>query len=165
MRAIHGHVIGSLPDGTPYRANDEDLLLWVHATETLCFLDAWRRYGQPGMSLTDQDRYFAEVAFVGRGLGADSVPTSRAETLRLIDSMRGQLCSDERTREVRRIILDQPASDFMTASIQRLLREAAIDLLPRWARRLHGVQSNPLIRPVVRSGTLGVAQALRWAFH
>jgi uncharacterized protein (DUF2236 family) len=164
VRTIHEHVSGHLPDGSPYHANDEELLLWVHATETICFLDSWRRYAQPAMSSHEQDRYFAEVAEVARGLGASAVPTTRAATLKLIESMRGQLRADERTREVRRLILDQPAQDLLTAPVQKLLREAAVDLLPRWARKMHNLRSNLLVRPIVRSGTLGVAQGLRWAF-
>ena len=32
LRRIHGHVRGTTEDGTPYEANDPDLLMWVHAT-------------------------------------------------------------------------------------------------------------------------------------
>src|SRR5688572_23627831 len=88
VRQVHRHVRGELPDGTSYTAEDPELLAWVHATETLCFLDGWRRFAAPRMSGEDQDRYFAEMAVVGRALGASSVPVTRAETLELIDRMR-----------------------------------------------------------------------------
>jgi hypothetical protein len=42
--------------------------------------------------------------------------------------------------------------------------QAAIDLLPAWARRMHGLQTPALSRPLVRAGTLGVARTVRWAF-
>ncbi|MGL4964897.1 MAG: oxygenase MpaB family protein, partial [Inquilinus sp.] len=58
VRAIHSRVRGVLPDGSPYAANDASLLAWVHLAETTCFLDAWIRYAEPGMSVADQDRYF-----------------------------------------------------------------------------------------------------------
>jgi uncharacterized protein (DUF2236 family) len=61
VRKIHDRVGGALQDGTPYAANDPALLAWVHVTEATCFLNAWRRYVEPGMSLGDQDRYFAEM--------------------------------------------------------------------------------------------------------
>ncbi len=41
VRRIHDHVSGTLPDGTPYHANDPALLAWVHVTETTSFLGAW----------------------------------------------------------------------------------------------------------------------------
>jgi uncharacterized protein (DUF2236 family) len=81
VRAVHANVRGTLPDGTPYSAGDPDLLAWVHVTESVCFLDAWRRYAEPEMSAADQDRYFAEVAVVAHGLGAAEVPASRTAAL------------------------------------------------------------------------------------
>src|SRR3712207_8742190 len=59
----------SLPDGTPYAADDPALLAWVHLTEATGFLDAWIRYAEPGMPAADQDRYLAEVAREGEALG------------------------------------------------------------------------------------------------
>ncbi len=42
--------------------------------------------------------------------------------------------------------------------------QAAVDLLPAWARRMHGLPVPVLSRPLVRAGTLGIARTLRWAF-
>jgi len=165
VRGIHGHIKGTLPNGTPYEANDPALLVWVHVTEAVSFLDAWIRYGEPGMSPVDQDRYFAEMARVGSALGADPVPRSRAEAMALIQAMRPQLVSDTRTREVARIVLTQPAPSRMTEPLQQLTLQAGVDLLPPWARRMHGLSGGLLSRPLVRAGTLGVARTLRWAFH
>ena len=74
VRHIHDKVAGTLPDGTPYSANDPRLLAWVHVAEATSFLAGWMRYGEPGMSITDQDRYFAEIAIIGDLLGADPIP-------------------------------------------------------------------------------------------
>lgn len=79
VRSVHEHVQGHLPDGTAYSAADPELLTWVHLTETISFLDAWIRYGEPTMSRSDQDRYFAEVAVVAEALGAGAVPRTRSE--------------------------------------------------------------------------------------
>jgi uncharacterized protein (DUF2236 family) len=103
VRHIHDQVGGTLPDGTPYAANDPALLAWVHVTEASSFLNAWRRYVEPGMSAVDQDRYFAEMARVAHGLGADPVPSNRVAARRLMESYRPQLREDARTREVRRL--------------------------------------------------------------
>jgi uncharacterized protein (DUF2236 family) len=165
VRAIHGQVRGTLPDGTPYEANDPALLAWVHVTEATCFLDAWIRYADPLMSLADQNRYFAEMARIGAALGADPLPRTRAEAQALIRSTRPHLLCDHRTREVARLVLTQPAQTKMAEPLQALTMQAGIDLLPAWARRLHGLQDPALTRPLVRAGTLGIARTLRWAFE
>jgi uncharacterized protein (DUF2236 family) len=165
VRTIHQHVHGTLPDGTPYRADDPRLLAWVHVTEAVSFLDGWIRYAEPGMSYADQDRYFAEFAQVAEALGADPVPHSRAEAMALIAAMRGELRHDARTREVARLLLEQPAPNLATKPFQAMTFAAAIDLLPGWARQMHHLSTPPLAGPVVRLGTRGVAETLRWAFR
>lgn len=165
VRHIHDRVGGTLPDGRPYAANDPVLLAWVHVTEALSFLNAYRRYVEPDISLADQDRYWAEVARVARALGAAPVPSDRMGARRLVDTYRPQLRVDARTHEVRRLVLKAAKVDPLAAGVQALGNQAAIDLLPDWARRMHGLPNPLLARPLVRAGTLGVAQTLRWAFR
>lgn len=165
VRGIHGHIRGVLPDGTPYEANDPALLAWVHVTETISFLDAWIRYGEPGMSSADQDRYFVEMARVARALGADPVPRSRAEALAQIQAARPRLRSDARTREVARVLMAQPAPSLPIEPFRQITLQAGVDLIPAWARRMHGLPGGGLGRPLVRAGALGVARTLRWAFE
>lgn len=165
VRAIHDRVRGVLPDGTPYAANDPSLLAWVHLTETSCFLGAWIRYAEPGMSIADQDRYFVEMAQIAEALGADPIPRSRSGALRLLEAVRPQLRSNRRTREVARTVLTQPAPSLLAEPLQAIAMQAAIDLLPAWARHLHGLQTPVIGRALVRAGTLGIARALRWAFE
>lgn len=164
VRRIHAAVRGTLPGGTPYVADDPALLAWVHVTETTSFLGAWVRYAEPRMAAADQDRYFAEMAHVGAALGADPVPRSRAEADAVIAAMRPSLSADERSREVARVLLSSPAGGKLTEPLHRLAMQAAIDLLPPWARHLHGFPEPGLRVPLVRASTLGVAQTLRWAF-
>jgi uncharacterized protein (DUF2236 family) len=165
VRDVHTRVRGVLPDGTPYTADDPRLLAWVHVTEAVSFLDAWKRYAEPRMSLADQDRYFAEFAIIAEALGADPIPRSRAEAGALIDAMRDELVADERTREVARLVLSQPAPNLAMKPFQTLAFQAAADLLPDWARRMHGLRSPALAAPAVRIGTRGIAETLRWAFR
>jgi len=164
VRAVHDKVVGTLPDGTPYAANDPHLLAWVHVTEATSFLDAWIRYAEPDMPLREQDRYFAEMVRIAEALGADPVPRSRAEANQLIESMRGELAVSQRTHKVARLVLEQRSSHMMVAPVQALTFGAAVDLLPDWARRMHGFRKSRLARPLVRAGTSGIARTLRWAF-
>lgn len=165
VRRVHGFVRGTLPDGTPYSADDPALLAWVHVTEMTSFLAAWRRYGDPRMAPAEQDRYFGEAAMIGELLGADPVPHSRAEAQALMRTMRGELRVDAHTREVARILLDQPPPSLAAAPVQALAFQAAIDLLPEWARRMHGLSGPGLAAPAVRLGVRGLADTLRWAFR
>lgn len=163
VRKIHGFVGGTLPTGVPYQANDPELLAWVHVTEATSFLEGWVRYAEPHMSMADQNRYFAEIARVGRALGADPVPTTKVEARRLIADMRPSLLVDDRTREIARILLHKRADKPMAEPLQQLTMQSGLDLLPDWARRMHGLPAPPL-RPLLRAGTMGVARTLRWAF-
>jgi uncharacterized protein (DUF2236 family) len=163
VKAIHMQVSGRLPDGEAYRADDPHLLAWVHVAGAINFLDGWRRYAEPGMTLADQDRYFAEAGEVARLLGADVVPQSRAEAERLIVDFRSELRADQRSRQFRDLVLKSPAPSLTEAPVQSLLMNAAVDLMPAFARRMHGL-SRPALPPVVRTATLGLASTLRWAF-
>jgi uncharacterized protein (DUF2236 family) len=165
VRDVHARVKGHLPDGTPYEADDPRLLAWVHVAETMSFLDAWIRYAEPGMPAIDQDRYFRDMARIAEALGADPVPKSRAEAQALIEAMRPQLRADDRSREVARIVLRQPARHPAAAPVQALAFQAAVDLLPDWAREMHALSSRPVARPLVRAATYGVANTIRWAFR
>jgi uncharacterized protein (DUF2236 family) len=165
VRGIHGHVSGTLPDGTPYVADDPRLLAWVHVTEMTSFLDAWLTYGNPSMPRAEQDRYFAEVALIAEKLGADPIPRTRAEAQALIQSMRPELVSDARTREVAQLVLSQRAPKRAAQPVQAITFQAAVDLLPAWAREMHGLPASGLGRPLVAAGTFGLAKTLRWAFQ
>ncbi|MET0268869.1 MAG: oxygenase MpaB family protein [Sphingomonas sp.] len=164
VRSIHERVAGALPDGTAYAACDPALLAWVHVTETTSFLAGWRRYAEPGMSRADQDRYFAEMAQVAERLGADPVPRSRAGAEALIARMRPALRTDARTREVATVLLNQAADTRAQQPLRDLTMRAGVDLLPDWARRMHGLPVRSFATPLVRAGTLGLARTLRWAF-
>lgn len=163
VKAIHQQVRGTLLDGTEYRATDPWLLSWVHVAGAINFLDSWRRYGEPGMSTSDQDRYFAESGEVAQLLDADPVPRSRASAERLILKFQPELRADDRSREFRDLVLNAPAPSLKEASVQLVLMNAAVDLMPDFARRLHGL-SRPALPPIVRGATLGIASTLRWAF-
>ncbi|QIG78377.1 oxygenase MpaB family protein [Stakelama tenebrarum] len=165
VKAIHAQVQGTLPDGTPYRADDPHLLAWVHAAESLSFLAAWRRYGEPGMSRADQDRYFAETAYVAHALGADPVPATRAEAQALLERYRPELRADARSAEVAKLVLRQPPQKLALAPVQSLVMQAAVDLLPPWAREMHGLRVPRVAQPAFRGAARGIAGTLRWAFR
>ena len=164
VRRMHEHVRGTLADGTAYAAGDPWLLAWVHVCEATSFLDAWMAYGEPFMPLAEQDRYFAEAALVARALGADPVPESRADARALMTRFRSELAMTPRTREMARIVLRQPAPSLGLLPAQAMMMQAAVTLLPGWARRMHGFSMPALARPLVRASAFALAGTMRWAF-
>jgi uncharacterized protein (DUF2236 family) len=165
VRSIHTRVIGTLPDGRDYSAEDPRLLAWVHVAGAVNFLDAWIRFAEPRMNIADQDGYFRDVAPVAESLGADPVPRTRAEAEALVKSFIPELVSDERTRTVRDLILHAHVPKAGIVPAQMLINRAAIDLLPRFARRMHGLRSSGLVRPAINASVAGMASTLRWALY
>ena len=98
------------------------------------------------MSRADQDRYFAESGEIARLLDADPVPRTRAEAERLIGEFRAELRADDRTRAFRDLVLEAPAASIGEAPVQSLLMNAAVDLMPDFARDMHGLP-RPLLPP------------------
>lgn len=163
VRGIHDRIGGTLPDGTPYRVSDPALLAWVHVTEAISFLNAWIRYAEPDMPLADQDRYFDEMAVVAERLGADPVPHDRAAAEALIRSMHPPLRADARTREVAHLVLNQSVGAAMTDAASAVIMQAGVDLLPDWARQMHGLKTPPA--PLVRGSARLLARTLGWAYQ
>lgn len=161
VRAIHAQVRGTLANGQPYHAGDPWLLAWVHVAGAVNFLDAWRRYVEPRVSRAEQDRYFAESGDVAALLGADPVPRTRAGAEQLLQQFRPDLRSDARTRAFRKFVLEARPASLAEVPVQKLLMWAAIDLMPNFARAMHGLR-RPLMP--VRAPTFGMASTLRWAF-
>lgn len=162
VRGIHDRLGGVLPDGSAYRAGDPTLLAWVHVTETISFLNAWIRYAEPGLPLADQDRYFTEMAVVADRLGADPIPHDRASAEALIQSLRPALRTDARTREVAQMVLSQSVGAAATDAASAVIMQAGVDLLPDWARGMHGLRTWPV--PLVRAGAHTLARTLGWAY-
>jgi len=164
VKRIHAQVRGELPEGTVYRADDPHLLAWVHVASAVMFLDGWRRYAEPNMSRADQDLYIAEAGEIARRLGADPVPQTRLEAEQLIREFRPELRADRRTLKFRDLVRDAPAQSAAEQPVQKLLTDAAVDLLPGWARELHRLRRPPLSGLPIRAATFGLATTLRWAF-
>jgi uncharacterized protein (DUF2236 family) len=160
---IHGRVRGTLPDGTPYSADDPDLLTWVHVAEVSSFLAAYLRYVDPAFPPAEQDRYFRETSEIARRLGAPAVPQSRAEVAAYFRAVRPALKYDHRTGEVARALLSQRAPSPVAAPAMTFAFDAAKDLLPDWAARMHGLEMSAPRRAAARLGVQALGHTVRWA--
>jgi uncharacterized protein (DUF2236 family) len=162
VRGIHRRVVGVAPDGRAYSAGDPALLRWVHVAEAVSFVRANQRYGLPPMQAVDVDRYYAETAVVAQKLGATDVPRSHDDVRCYLREVRTELDASQNAREMMEFLRAPMRHDPAMWAAHSLLIEAAIDLLPAWARRLHGVGHPPGFSAVaVRPATWSFLMALR----
>jgi uncharacterized protein (DUF2236 family) len=130
---LHEKVRGCTPSGEPYRANDVELLTWVHATAGFGFAQAYRRYVHR-LSPTELDRLYEEGAPSARLYGAVDAPASYAALERLFESKRDRLEASPIVFEFLDIMRRAPVFPIMLRPLQRLLVRAAIELVPMWVR-------------------------------
>ncbi len=134
VKRIHDRVVGTAPDGRPYEANDPHLLTWVHCTEVDSFLSAFDRYGYGRLTDAEKDRYVAEMAEVGRRLGA-TPPTDRAGLAAELEMFRGECEYGDQARETVRFLI-RPPVPLQLRGPYGLITVAAVTSLPGWARSM-----------------------------
>lgn len=138
VAAIHGQVRGATPDGRTYRADDPELLTWVHVTESYGFLEGFRRYSPLRLPDGAADAYYDEARRVAEALGARDVPASESAVRGYFDRMQPQLRFDERSREVLDVLARIRLPVPMAGLSRELFLGAGSALLPPWAlQRLH----------------------------
>lgn len=145
VRRVHTAVRGTTADGRPYRADDPELLTWVHTAEVSRFLAGHQTFARRPLGPDEADRYFAETAQLAESLGAVGVPRGRAEAAAYLEAMRPQLAATPAALEAVRFLRGfgrDPLERIATA----ILMNAGISLLPDWARRDLGIRRPALVR-------------------
>jgi uncharacterized protein (DUF2236 family) len=166
VNRLHSHVRGTTRDGRAFRADDPELLEWVHATACFGFVEAYRAYVAP-LASEERDRFYAESAPVAKLYGATSVPESQAAIDALFDRMGGQLQRSDVVAEFLAIMHAMPLLPAPLRPLQGVLIAAAIRLvperireriglddrepLPAWQRQLVGATGRAADRLVLRS--------------
>jgi len=164
VRAVHERVRGVTPDGVPYAASDPHLVRWVHVAEAHSFLGAHQRYGARPLDPAGCDEYVAQVAVVGRALGAPDVPTTLAELTSQLRGYRAELRGTPEARAAARFLLVSPPLPWPVRPPYSLLAAAAVAMMPRWTRHPLGLPYLPLAEDtVVRAGGHAITGAIRWA--
>ena len=82
-------------------------------------------------------------------LGADPVPRTRAEAERLVARLSWASFAPTSAREDFATWCSRHRRGLGEAPVQKLLMSAAVDLMPRWAREMHGL-SRPCCRRCAR---------------
>ncbi len=161
IRRVHNTVTGIAPNGLPYRANDPDLLAWVHATEVDSFLAAARRYGEGRYDRAAGDRYVADMAIVGERLGVVDPPRTEDDLAAYLRAVRPELHATPEAREAVRFLVNPPMP-LQLRPAYAIVTAAAIGLLPGWARRALLLPASPVADAlVVRPATIQVLDAMR----
>jgi uncharacterized protein (DUF2236 family) len=158
---VHTRIHGVDPvTGRSYRADDPDLLLWIHAVEVDSFLLAYRAFAGP-LSRADGDRYVAEMARVAEmvELPAPMAPRSEADLRDYLRSVRG-LQVTPAARDGLRVILFPPMH-LALRPLWAIPTTAAVSILPTYARRMYRLPWVPGAGVPVRAGVFALGRALR----
>lgn len=134
VRDIHSRVRGKDHRGRPYRADDPELLRWVHVAEAYCFLAAHQAYGRRPLTDAEADRYVREVGSVSQRLGTTGLPQSVAELYDQLEAFRPDLERTDAATEAARFLLLQPPLPLSARPGYWCLAAGGIAVLPPWAR-------------------------------
>src|SRR5829696_4750190 len=158
VRAAHARVRGRLkedagpfPAGTPYRADQPELLLWILFTLVDSGLTVYQKYVR-GLSEREQAAYWEDYKVVGRlfGLGDGDMPDTladlRAYRREMLEGGTLVVTDWARTR-ARRIVLEPPLP-LVARPLVETVNFITVALLPGEIRRQYGF--SPLPPAVVR---------------
>lgn len=153
LRSIHKSIKGVDPvTGRAYRADDPDLLLWVHNVEVHSFLKSYRVYAGP-IDDRDADRYVREMVRHAElvGLRPEEVPHSSGGLREYLRAFEG-LALTQPAREGMRYVL-APPMPLVMRPLWTVAAAGAVAILPRKIRELYGMPWVAPAAPVVRAAT------------
>jgi uncharacterized protein (DUF2236 family) len=138
INAGHARIAGRTPTGVAYRADDVELLTWVHATATFGFLQAYATCVRP-VAAAERDAFYAENQPSARLYGVQAPPGSERELEGLFDRMHPRLESSAIIMEFLAIMQAVPLLPTLLRPLQTLLLRAAVQTLPATVRKLLGL--------------------------
>ena len=139
VRRMHEQVAGVTPAGEAYRADDVELLNWVHATAAFGFLQAYHAYVQP-LARAERDRFYAEGVHAASLYGATGAPRSEAEFATRLGAMADRLERSDIILEFLAIMRSAPVLPLPLRPLQHVLVRAAVELVPRWLTTKLGLE-------------------------
>ncbi len=151
---MHGRISGNTPDGQPYRADDPELLRWVHATALFGFMEAYHHYVIP-LSQEERDAFIAEGVPAARLYGATDPPTSESEMRELFQRMEPSLEKSEIIDEFLQIMGVISLFPRPLRPVNRWLLAAAVSLLPKSITQRLGLEQKSCLPAPIRA-------ILRW---
>ncbi|HET6508698.1 MAG TPA: oxygenase MpaB family protein [Baekduia sp.] len=162
VRTMHARARGVLPRdagrfaaGTPWAADDPELLLWIVACLVDSALLVYERY-VTSLSARERDAYWADYRVVGRlfGLRDADMPASHAEFQTYMKDMlrSGDLHVTPTARAVGIDVVLRPPVPLRARPLVELANFITVGLLPRGIRRGYGFSWDPARALAVRGG-------------
>jgi uncharacterized protein (DUF2236 family) len=162
VRAVHRRVRGELsaaagrfPAGTPYRADDPELLLWILAALAESAMLVYAKYVR-SLSRVEEEALWRDYRLVGRKFGmrvrdmpAD-VDAFRAYMARMYSS--GDLHVTAAARELAVDIVLRPPVPLHLRPLRELVNQTTVGLLPATLRRAYGFRWDPLRSAALHGG-------------
>ncbi len=153
VRAMHRRVrgvteepVGRFPAGTPFAADDPDLLLWILACLVDSALVVYAKYVRT-MSTAERERYWQDYRVIGRlfGLRDADMPASIREFDAYMRGMLGggDLVVTPAARELAIQIVLRPPVPIAARPLLELANQITVGLLPRDIRRQYGLRWDP----------------------
>lgn len=151
INKLHTNVVGTLPidagmysKGTGYRAKDQELLLWVHATLVDTVLTVHQLFIGP-ISELDQEQYYQESKEMVRFLGLlpGNMPATARDLREYVADMvhSDHLAATPQARQLARQVLFPPIPTILKP-LMHLNLALTNALLPDPVRRLYGLELN-----------------------
>jgi uncharacterized protein (DUF2236 family) len=162
VRGVLEEPAGRFPAGTPYAADDPELLLWVLATLVDSATLVYERYVAE-LSPQEKDALWEDYKVVGRlfGLRDEEMPVAFADFEHYVEDMltSGDLHVSDEARELAIEIVMHPPAPLVAKPVVELVNQVTIGLLPASLRRQFGFSWDPL-RALAQAGGAEYAKRL-----
>lgn len=170
VRAMHARARGTLPRdagrfpaGTPWAADDPELLLWIVACLVDSALLVYERY-VTSLTPAERDAYWADYRVVGRLFGLDDadMPATHAEFKTYMSDMlrSGDLYVTPTARQVGIDVVLRPPAPLKVRPLVELANFITVGLLPGTIRRGYRFSWDPARALAVRGGAEYVKRVL-----
>jgi uncharacterized protein (DUF2236 family) len=165
VRRVHKRVHGVDPvTGRRYSAEDPETMLWVHCVEVHSFLAAYRAYGGR-LNDVEQDAYLAEQVRAAELIGIRDgyVPASRADYRAYFESVRGELCLSESSRNAIELCVAPPMMrELLPYQVPlRIMGAAAVAITPKHLRRIARIERSRAVYAGARAVSRAAGVVLR----
>lgn len=170
VRAMHHRVHGVLaepagrfPAGTPYRADDPALLLWILACLVDSALVVYQRYVR-SLRPAEREAYWQDYRVVGSlfGLADEHLPPTIADfDAYWHDMLTGDVLHvGDEARELAIAIVLRPPVPLKLRPVLEVANQITVGLLPARVRRMYGLRWDPVRGLAVRTGAAYVKRAV-----
>jgi uncharacterized protein (DUF2236 family) len=170
VRAMHRHVRGELrepagryPAGTPYSAEDPELLLWILAPIVDSSLLVYDKYVRR-LSRDERDAYWQDYKLVGShfGLRERDMPATIEDFDAYMEAMLGgdELFITDQARELALQVVLRPPVPLRMRPMLELVNQITVGLLPADIRRGYGLSWDPARSLALHGGAEYVRRVL-----